>query len=237
MGKNKFDENTSIIKNKTFYIALAICVVALGLSSYVTLSRLDRFDLTESTPTPSSNATSYSAVDQPVSNVSYPAESTPLKDDPFPPVTATDSPVEDDSVLVGAAPFFTMPVPGEVIKEFDPKALQYSETYKDWRLHLGVDLAAQKGAAVYACAQGTVEDIYNDPTLGTVVAIDHGEGIIAYYCGLNAKPVVKTGDQLESGTQIGVIDTIPGECVEQSHLHFYMEQDGEPVSPLEIINQ
>lgn len=237
MGKIKFDENKSIIKNKAFYIALVICLVALGLTSYATVNRLNKNTVhTESAPEPSSSTVSFSEVDKTVSNVSYPEESSPPEQETPPPVTATDSPVEDDSVLVGAAPFFTLPVAGEMIKEYDPKALQYSETYKDWRLHLGIDLAGKKGSPVYACAQGVVEDIYNDPDLGTVVAIDHGQGIVAFYCGVNAKPLVKAGEQVESGKQIGVIDTIPTECVEQPHLHFYMEKDGEPISPLEIIN-
>ncbi len=237
MGKIKFDENKSIIKNKAFYISLVVCLVALGLSSYATINRLNQNNKNDqSTPENPSSTISFSAVDQSVSDVSYPKENTTSKQESPPPVTATDSSVEDDSVLVGAAPFFTLPVAGEMIKEYDSKALQYSETYKDWRLHLGIDFAGEKGSPVFSCAQGVVEEIYTDPILGTVVAIDHGEGIVAYYCGLNAKPVVKTGEQVESGKQIGVIDTIPGECVEQPHLHFYMEKDGEPISPLEIIN-
>ncbi len=237
MGKIKFDDNKSIIKNKAFYIALVVCLVALGLTSYATVTRLNQNDtLTQSIPESSSSTVSFSAVDQTVSDVSYPRDSSSLEEENPPVATATDSPVDDDSVLVGAAPFFTLPVAGEIIKEYDPKALQYSETYKDWRLHLGIDFAGEQGSAVFSCAQGVVEDVYNDSDLGTVVAIDHGQGIVAFYCGLNAKPLVKAGEQVESGKQIGVIDTVPTECVEQPHLHFYMEKDGEPVSPLEIIN-
>ena len=135
-------------------------------------------------------------------------------------------------MLTEAAPFFTMPITGEILKDYDEQELQYSQTFKDWRLHLGVDIAAQKGDTVFACAQGTVEDIYEDPVLGTVVAIDHGDGLIAFYCGLNAKPTVQIGDSVESGSQIGVIDILPGESVEQAHLHLEMEKDGSPVSPL-----
>lgn len=236
MGKIKFDDNKSIIKNKAFYIALVVCLVALGLTSYATVTRLNQHQVTESVPESPSATESFSAVDQSVSNVSYP-EPDQSSEESEPLATATDSPVEDDSVLVGAAPFFTLPVAGEMIKEYDEKALQYSETYKDWRLHLGIDFAGEKGSPVYSCAHGVVEDIYDDPSLGTVVAIDHGEGIVAYYCGLNAKPVVKTGEELEAGKQIGVIDTIPSECVEQPHLHFYMEKDGVPISPLDMITE
>ena len=237
MGKIKFDDNKSIIKNKTFYIALVICLVALGLSSYAAVTRINQnSNISQSVPESPSSTVSFSAVDQTVSNVSYPEESSPSEDETSSVITATDSPVEDDSVLVGAAPFFTLPVAGEMIKEYDAKALQYSETYKDWRLHLGIDFAGEKGSPVYSCAQGIVEEVYKDSSLGTVVAIDHGQGIMAFYCGLNTKPLVKTGEQVESGKQIGVIDTIPTECVEQPHLHFYMEKDGQPISPLEIIN-
>ena len=81
----------------------------------------------------------------------------------------------------------------------------------------------------------TVEDIYEDSLLGTVVKIDHQNGLVAYYCGLNSSPSVKKGQEVEPGYQLGAIAEIPCESVEQTHLHFVMEQDGTPVSPLKVM--
>ena len=100
---------------------------------------------------------------------------------------------------------------------------------------MALDIAANKGTAVFSASRGTVEDIYEDSLLGTVVKIDHGNGLSAYYCGLNSSPSVKKGQEVEGGYQIGVIAEIPCESVEETHVHIIMEQDGVPVSPLKVM--
>lgn len=136
---------------------------------------------------------------------------------------------------IGGTRYFILPVGGKILKDYDDRNLQYSETYKDWRLHLALDIAANKGTAVFSAAKGTVEDIYEDSLLGTVVKINHGSGLTAYYCGLNSSPSVKKGEQIDGGYQIGAIAEIPCESVEENHLHLIMEQDGKPVSPLKVM--
>jgi murein DD-endopeptidase MepM/ murein hydrolase activator NlpD len=223
MGKIKFDDKQPLIKNKFFYAALAICLLAMGISTYGAVTKIKRYEPKEQTPPQST--VSFAEVNEPVSHVPYPE---PKEET----VTQTDTATEDDTVLTEAAPFFSLPVTGEVIKNFSNDTLQYSQTFKDWRLHLGVDIAAEKGDVVFSCAQGVVEDIYNDSAYGTVIAIDHGNGLMAFYCGMNRTPTVKIGDTVESGSQLGVLDTVPCESVEQFHLHLEMEQDGVQVSPL-----
>ena len=230
MGKRKFDKNPTILKNKTFYIALVICFVALGLSTYTAMTRAG-MDSTSSTLSKPQTTPSPSVESAPIADSSSTSSREEATEE-----TTSELASRDDSILTGAAPFFTLPVAGEVIKNFDNTTLQYSRTYNDWRLHLGVDFSGAKGCPVYACAQGVVKDVYDDPTWGMVVAIDHGDDIVAYYCGLNAKPVVKIGELVDSGKQIGSIDEVPCECVEQTHLHLTMEQNGTPISPLDLIN-
>jgi murein DD-endopeptidase MepM/ murein hydrolase activator NlpD len=223
MGKIKFNDEKPMIKNKFFYGALVVCLLAMGISSYTAITKIEK-----QTPAPQSSpesAPSFTEVNEQVSHVPYPESDVEV-------VTKTDTSTEDATVLTEAAPFFTLPMAGEILKNFSSDTLQYSETFQDWRLHLGVDFAAQKGDVVFSCAQGVVEDIYNDPSYGTVVAIDHGNGLMAFYCGLNTTPTVKIGDQVESGSQIGVVDAIPCESVEQPHLHLETEKDGVQVSPL-----
>ncbi len=225
MGKLRFNNPTPLWKSSGFYVALAVCLAALGISTATAMSRLRQLDARQSVPS-SQAVSSYQQAQTPQSNVPYPDESAASTP------TATDATVSDNSVLTQPAPFFTLPVTGSILKDFDSEKLQYSETYKDWRIHLGVDIAGEAGAPVLACGEGVVETIYEDPALGTIVAIDHGGGLTAFYCGLGAKPTVRKGQQVESGQQIGVIGTVPTECVEQSHLHLEMEQDGKPISPL-----
>ncbi len=223
MGNMKFDRPKPLFKNKAFYIALIVSLIALGTFSYVAINKLNQLDQpTAPTPTP---LVSFSETDHSVSDVPYPQ---PLTE----PDTLT-APKEE--VPVEAPSFFTMPVTGTILKNYDEQSLQYSETYQDWRIHLGVDIAANRGSTVFASATGVVEDIYEDPALGVVMAIDHGQGMIAYYCGLDHVTTVQIGDSVESGTQIGTVDMIPCESIEQSHLHFAVEVDGQPVSPLETM--
>lgn len=216
-----------------FYVAIAVCLLAVGASSWIAVQRIGGNELLgESSSVTLSSPT---AVDHKVSDVPYtePSEpdssSAPISSAPSSSTVSSETASETE-----ASPFFVLPVGGNIMKDFDSDNLQYSETYKDWRLHLGIDIAAEQGTPVLAAADGTVTEVREDALLGTVAVIDHGDGIIASYCGLNKSPSVKQGDKVEAGNQIGVIDTIPSESVEASHLHFSIEQNGVPISPLEL---
>ena len=216
-----------------FYVAIAVCLLAVGASSWIAVQRIGGNELLgESSSVTLSSPT---AVDHKVSDVPYtePSEpdssSAPISSAPSSSTVSSETASETE-----ASPFFVLPVGGTIMKDFDSDNLQYSETYKDWRLHLGIDIAAEQGTPVLAAADGTVTEVREDALLGTVAVIDHGDGIIASYCGLNKSPSVKQGDKVEAGNQIGVIDTIPSESVEASHLHFSIEQNGVPISPLEL---
>ena len=128
-----------------------------------------------------------------------------------------------------------MPVTGSIIKNFNNEMLQYSETFRDMRMHTGVDIACEKGTAVYAAGDGTVTYVDKDTMLGNTVKIDHGNGVLGVYSGLNSKISVKEGDTVTSKTQIGIVDEIPSESVEQTHFHFEMYKDGIAVSPLKLL--
>ena len=68
------------------------------------------------------------------------------------------------------------PVGGNVLKEFSGEAPVYSVTLDDWRVHEGVDFAAEKGAVVKAFTGGQVKEIYDDPMLGKTMVISHSGG-------------------------------------------------------------
>ena len=54
--------------------------------------------------------------------------------------------------------------------------LSYNETTRDWRVHNGVDIAAEEGTPVMAAADGQVYTVYEDETMGTTVVIRHEDG-------------------------------------------------------------
>lgn len=229
----------SFFEKQGFYIALAICLLAVGASSWAAVNKLrsnDNLTANVSSAVTSLAPESVTAdVNNPVSDVPYVVSSRE-------PVSQAEASSEQPSSSEQAvssqsseAPFFVMPSGGSITKNFDNKNLQYSETYKDWRLHLGIDIAAEQGTPVMSAADGTVKEIYQDQAYGCVVLIDHGGDLTGYYSGLNEQPSVQPGDQVEAGDQIGTIDVIPCESVEQTHLHFAMKKGETFVSPLEYM--
>jgi len=117
-----------------------------------------------------------------------------------------------------------------------PDALQYDKTMGDWRTHNGVDIAAQIGTKVMAAAAGTVSKVEADDMYGTVVYIDHGEGLVSVYANLAAAPTVKKGDAVTMGSVIGSVgDTALAEKGEVAHLHFEMVKDGSPADPADYL--
>ena len=131
---------------------------------------------------------------------------------------------------------FAWPVFGEVDVGYFADELVYNKTMMDWRTHSAIDIAAGLGDKVMACAKGTVTAVYEDALLGTVVIIDHGDGLESIYANLAATPTVSEGDEVTSATVIGAVgDTAIGETGQPYHLHFAMTKDGESVDPTEYL--
>jgi len=131
---------------------------------------------------------------------------------------------------------FTWPVNGPVIAAFSVEALLYDETMLDWRTHDGLDLAAEEGTRVLATAAGTVDKIYEDDLMGMTVVIDHGKGLSSLYANLSEDTEVAVGDEVYTGDIIGAVGrTAAAESGRDTHLHFALYQDGEPVNPEEYL--
>ena len=138
-----------------------------------------------------------------------------------------------------AAPVFMMPVAGgELLKAFSAGALVYNQTMGDWRVHNGVDFGGSAGNSVVAVADGTVTAVYDDSFWGTVVEIDHGNGVTAKYCGFNKDTLeIKKGATVEGGALLGYLGTIPCEKSDLSHLHFEVIKNGTNIDPEAYLNE
>lgn len=134
--------------------------------------------------------------------------------------------------------YYSLPLGTEILKDYSPEVPTYSATMGDWRTHSGVDFKAAEGEQVKAISYGTVTNIYDDALWGTVVEIDHGNGVTAKYCGFNKETLeIKKGATVESGSLLGYLGTIPCEKSELSHLHFEISYNGENVEPLELMGK
>ena len=240
------------ISGKGFYLVVLICVAAIALSGYYLVRGLQ--DETLDQPVSGSAA----IYDQPTVNpgprvtaqpsatpTARPSAAPTAKPSAAPTIQSSAAPTakptaQPDPVLTAppsgqpspAALVFTWPVNGTVIADYSVEALAYSETMGDWRTHDGLDLAAVLGAKVTAAANGTVSALYQDDFMGTVVEIDHGNGLVSRYASLAEVPTVKVGDTVKTGTVIGSVGTTAAvENGRQPHLHFAMYQNGSPVDP------
>lgn len=233
MGKVKYNSKTKqFFRGKGFYLVACACMIAVGAAAWSAIAQLpqppiDSGEVSSEAPMPSYDQTpsaEQSPVDAVVSN--QPDTREEPQNSSVPESTQAAAPV---------ASFFVPPVVGDILKTYSDTELQYSETFCDMRLHLGVDILADNGTAVTAAGEGTVTEVGGDVLWGNYVVIDHGNGIAVKYCGLAEDPPVKTGDTVDSKTQIGVLATIPCESVERAHLHLSVTKDGNPIDPMSIL--
>ncbi|HEU4964758.1 MAG TPA: M23 family metallopeptidase [Bacilli bacterium] len=104
--------------------------------------------------------------------------------------------------------------------------------------HQGVDigLKSDKPFNVVAAAQGTVLAVEEDPLMGQVVTIDHGNGYSTYYASLQNVTVEK-GAKVMMGQPIAQTGNSKYELDAQNHIHFEMRKDGQAVDPLTVLEK
>lgn len=131
---------------------------------------------------------------------------------------------------------FIMPVIGDVTLEYAMDKPVYSKTLEDWRTHSGMDIAADRGTAVKAVADGVVSEIKRDPGLGILVIVDHQNGLKTVYANLASDDFVSPNQKVKQGDVIGSVgNTAIFESVEQSHLHFEVWKKDAPVNPADYL--
>lgn len=102
--------------------------------------------------------------------------------------------------------------------------------------HNGVDVAAStdKQFEVTASVSGKVTDVEHDPLYGETVKISSADGYVEVYQSLS-NVTVKTGDQVQQGTTIGMSGTSKFEPKEGSHVYFEVDKDNMSVNPLTLL--
>ncbi len=102
--------------------------------------------------------------------------------------------------------------------------------------HDGVDLGAPSGTPVRVPADGVVtiatEQFGPAPRWGTVVVVDHGDGLQTRYAHMGSL-AVSVGERVVKGDKLGTVGTTGR--VTGPHLHFEVLRDGKPVDPATVI--
>lgn len=150
----------------------------------------------------------------------------------------TEQPTTQDDFAVPYKDYYSLPLGTDILRDYNPTTPSYNATMGDWRTHGGVDFKGPDGSQIKAISTGTVTDISDDPMYGTVITIDHGNGVIARYCGLNKDVTeVKEGDKVKGGQLLGYLGKVPCEGADVSHLHFEIYYNDEMVDPLALMNK
>lgn len=219
-----------IARKTGMYVSLLICLAALIIGFWSAINRTSRLSANNvGTVHTSAAKTQVRQVGaQPTSvAANTQTESTALSN--------SAAITTEKAAINPTATFFAMPVGGDIIKDYSEKELKYSNTYKDWRLHTGIDIAAKKGTQIHAAGNGKIAEVKDDKLFGSTVVIDHGNGIVASYSGL-LKPLVHVGQIVEAGTTIGGIGEVPCESLDEAHLHLSVTVKGETANPIEALH-
>jgi len=129
------------------------------------------------------------------------------------------------------------PLQGSTVAPYAMETLSYNQTTRDWRVHDGIDIAAQAGTQVCAAAAGEVYTVYDDESMGMTVVIRHEGGFTTCYASLDTEVAVKAGDQVTAGQVIGKVgNTALLECAIGDHLHFAVSCAGVVVDPADFLN-
>lgn len=228
-----------------FYILIAVCLIVIALAAWFAITKIREAqgetppmssDLNSSIGSSlggssSHNSSSHNSSSGLGSN-EYNSNNSSYNESDNMPNIIDSSVLEPTAEDVDDEPYdtvvYSMPVNGEVIKHFDPNNLQYSATYKDMRIHTGVDIACKIATSVSACADGTVTAITEDAFLGTVVTIDHKGGLTIKYCSIDDIRFSE-GQTVTAGDIIGLSAVVPGECEDEPHIHLIALKDSKEV--------
>ncbi len=152
--------------------------------------------------------------------------------------TLAESPQENTVPTNAGVITFTSPVMnGTVLKGYSDTELQYNKTLNVWEVHKAVDFAAEIGTDVLAAYDGKVTNISTNLLTGTVVEIDHGNGLKTTYGSLDSNVTVKLGQSVARGDIIGkASNTATAETSTEGEVHFEVWKDGNLVDPASYLD-
>ena len=239
-----------------FYIALSVCMMAVGFAVWSAYSTLNE-DINPSDNTYfSSLSTENAAVAQEMTGVTEPetqavtaaptehpteretlVESGLMLSETRPP--ETEEKEDEDAVdtlqaVLRVTDSLVYPVKSrQVTKPYSEDGV-YSATLHDYRAHTGCDFAADEGENVYAMCGGAVKEISVSELYGVIIEVDCGDFSV-YYCGLDSDFMVEKEDHVDAGDTIGTVGHIPCESADSPHVHIEIRAGSRLIDPLSVI--
>lgn len=225
----------NFMAGKGIYIALFLCISAIGISGYFLADSLfaqDETAITAVAPVEGEGETTPGEAEE--SEAPQSAETVSGQEEA---VTVMGDADELDAQAAAAAAeaagaIRIWPLAGGMSKGHSLETLVYSQTTDDWRTHAGVDLVGYLGEPVMAITAGTVSQIYDDELYGTTVVISHADSVSSRYSNLSIVPTVTVGQEVSAGDVIGAVgDTALLECADDPHLHLEVFKEGIALDP------
>ena len=253
------NKNTIIqfVRDKGFYIALAVCIVGASAAAWATASRtLDSIEKNnrqiveqgisgEEKPSWSSSSAAASSRGaeesrQNISSIEKPPASSisaSSSSSASAPSSVSETAAAAPEPLPDSPTFaYTLPLEGgKVLNPYSGGQLVKNKTLNVWRTHDAVDIQGEKGARVYAIGDGVVASVTNDALWGGVVQIDHPDGRSSVYSGLVTGERIKAGTEVLAGEELGTLGDIPAEISAEPHLHLALTREGKAVDPAEVL--
>lgn len=228
---NKKAERDADKVNRTVYLTVAtlliVLAVAVALTSAANRARRGAAAGTDTTASPETSA-------------SAPVTTSPAPEKTAPPPAETSAPESSDKPVADVVPTFVLPLDGKLGASHDPTAQVFSDTMKDWRVHLGIDIEGKVGDPIYAAADGRVTKIWDDPLYGRSLTIGHtGKAVTVYQnLGETLAEGIEVGCEVCAGQLLGSVgDGALIELADEPHLHFEVKLDDISVNPLDYLSQ
>ncbi len=122
-----------------------------------------------------------------------------------------------------------LPVAGEISSPFGVRADPFTGAP---RFHAGVDVAAPRGTAIHAVADGEVVFSGWRRGGGRVVEVRHADGLVTSYAHAE-RTLVRAGQHVVAGEVVATVGS--SGRASGPHLHFAASRAGQPIDPSEIL--
>ena len=244
------------IRDKAFYIALALCIVGATAAAWVTANRTigeinrnnqeiaaEQSVSGEEKSWPSSSSVSEQQTVKEQKDVSKPSSSSTASSSSSASSASAGSVVKPAESSAAPQPSQTpqtisyiWPIEGgKVIEAYSDGQLVKNKTLNVWRVHDGVDIAGESGAPVKAVGDGTIQALSSDPLWGGMIQLEHPDGRVTVYHGVTADLKLKVGQKVLAGDILGTVGQIPAEISMEPHIHLVISKNGKTENPESLL--
>lgn len=129
------------------------------------------------------------------------------------------------------------PVNGQILLNFSMDKTVYFSTLDQYKYNPALIISGAEGDQVISGAAGVVKSIDVTAQTGTTVNMDLGNGYELFVGQLKEVPV-NTGDYVNANTVIGYVSQ-PTKyySVEGCNVYYEMRKDGQPIDPLQFVDE